>query len=143
MSTNTLPPVARNINVFCKKCDADRYFKVITHTSETTAKLKCEVCGASQKFSLEKEPKAAKPASTRKTPSKPRMSSKSGAKSMWLNLQEQHKGQAVPYTIATQFRDQQSIVHPSFGVGYVTKTHAHKIEVLFAEGTKELMHARK
>jgi transcription elongation factor Elf1 len=144
MSTNTLPRVATNINVFCKKCDADRYFKVITHTSETSAKLKCEVCGASQKFSLEKEAKPAKAASTsRKAPAKPRMSSKSGAKSMWLNLQEQHKGQAIPYTIATEFRDSQSIAHPSFGVGYVTKTHAHKIEVLFAEGTKELMHARK
>ncbi len=141
MSTNTLPPVARNINVFCKKCDVDRYFKVIAHTSETTAKLKCEVCGCSQKLSLEKE---GKPATTRKTTTtKPRATTKNGAKSMWLNLQEQHKGQAIPYTVATQFRDQQSLVHPSFGVGYVTKTHAHKIEVLFAEGTKELMHARK
>jgi hypothetical protein len=139
MSTNTLPPVARNINVFCKKCDADRYFKVIAHTNATTAKLKCEVCGASQKFSLAKEKKAAAP----RKAGAPKAPSRNSAKSMWLNLQEQHKGEAIPYTIVTQFQNQQSLMHPSFGVGFVTKIHAHKIEVLFAEGTKELMHAKK
>lgn len=141
MSETTLPAVAKNINVFCKKCDTKRYFKVIAHTSATSAKLKCEVCGASQKFSLEKEKSAT--AKVRK-PSAKATAAKEKSASTWLTMKEQYKGpEAIPYLMSQQFKDQQSLVHPSFGVGFVTKSHAYKIEVLFAEGLKELMHARK
>ncbi len=141
--TQTLPPVARNINVFCKKCDTDRYFKVVTHTSETTAKLKCEVCGCSRNYSIEEnKPTTAKVRKTgaKKAPSK----SKSAIASQWNTLNEKYRGpEAIPYTTATQFQNLQSLVHPTFGVGFVTKALPYKIEVLFAEGVKELLHAKK
>ena len=142
--TQTLPPVARNIHVFCKKCDTDRYFKVITHTSATTAKLKCEVCGCSRSYSIE-EKKA--PTTVRKvgaSGASKAPKSKNAIASAWMNLKDQYKGpEAVPYTISTQFQNQQSLIHPTFGVGFVTKALPHKIEVLFAEGVKELLHAKK
>lgn len=141
--TQTLPPVARNINVFCKKCDSDRYFKVLTHTSATTAKLKCEVCGCSRNYSIEEK----KPATTavRKTgAAKAPSKSKAAVASEWNALKDKYRGpEAVPYAISTQFQNLQSLVHPTFGLGFVTKALPYKIEVLFAEGMKELMHARK
>jgi hypothetical protein len=140
--TSTLPPVARNINVFCKKCNADRYFKVITHTSETTAKLKCEVCGCSRKYTLDEE-KVSATVVKKKTAVKS-TGKKNNSASAWLTMKEKYEGpEALPYTVVSQFKDKQSLVHPTFGVGFVTKALPHKIEVLFAEGIKELMHARK
>lgn len=139
--SQTLPPVARSVHVFCKKCETDRYFKVIAHTSATTAKLKCEVCGCSRNLSLDEGKKTT---TVRKTGAAKTSATSKSSSSTWSNLKDQYKGpEAAPYSISVQFQNQQSIVHPTFGVGFVTKTHPHKIEVLFAQGLKELIHAKK
>ena len=139
----TLPPVARSVYVFCKKCDTDRYFKVITHTTSTTAKLQCEVCHCHRNYSLEEEKKVSVPGK-KKSATTTTAAKASKAESAWNAMKEQYKGpQAVAYAISHQFKDQQSLEHPTFGLGFVTKAHPHKIEVVFADGVKELMHARK
>lgn len=141
--TSSLPPVARNIHVFCKKCDTERYFKVVTHTSATTAKLKCEVCGCSRNYSLEEGKMATSPV-VKKPRAKKATSAKGSASATWLTLKEKYSGPAaVPYAISVEFKNQQSLLHPTFGEGFVTKSHPYKIEVVFAEGIKELMHAKK
>lgn len=143
MSETKLPPVARNINVFCKKCDTERYFKVITHTTATTAKLKCEVCGASQKYTVDAEGQEVKTVARKKATTKG-TAAKAKSASTWLTMKEQYKGpEAVPYAMTAQFKNQQSLLHPSFGVGFVTKALPNKIEVVFSEGVKELMHMKK
>lgn len=47
-----LPAVARSISLECTFCEAERFFKVLTHLSADAAKLKCEVCGRSKTFRL-------------------------------------------------------------------------------------------
>ena len=47
-----LPAVARNISTYCTSCEAERFFKVLTHLSTDAAKLRCEVCGRSKTFRL-------------------------------------------------------------------------------------------
>ncbi len=141
---STLPPVARSVYVFCKKCDTDRYFKVITHTSSTTAKMQCEVCKCHRNYSLGEEKKAAQPSVRRAGKAATPSAKASKATAHWLLLKEQYKGpQAVAYTINHQFKDKQSLEHPTFGLGFVTKTLPHKIEVVFEAGIKELMHGKK
>ncbi|MFN8945822.1 MAG: hypothetical protein ACK5WZ_14495, partial [Pseudobdellovibrionaceae bacterium] len=49
-----LPSVAKSFFAFCKKCDADRYHVVLAHTSDKSAKLKCEVCKSIKSWSLPK-----------------------------------------------------------------------------------------
>lgn len=138
---NTLPRVATNINVYCKKCETERYFKVVTHTSDTTAKLKCEVCGASRKYTLGEEDKLTAVPKAKKAPGAAKVSK---AATAWNQMKESYKGgDAISYTTAHEFKDKQSLMHPTFGLGFITKTHAHKIEVVFADGTKELLHSRK
>lgn len=142
----TLPPVARNINVFCKKCDSERYFKVITHLDETTAKLKCEVCGTHRNYSIDEATPstAVKRASGAKSTAKAAKAPKNKTASAWLTLKEQYKGpEAVEYNMAHKFTADASLVHPTFGLGFVTKALPNKIEVLFSEGVKELLHSRK
>jgi hypothetical protein len=47
-----LPAVARSISLECTFCEAERFFKVLTHLSADAAKLRCEVCGRSKTFRL-------------------------------------------------------------------------------------------
>jgi hypothetical protein len=144
MST-ILPPVARSIYYFCKKCNVERYFKVVTHTSPTTAKIKCEVCGGHKSYNLEevnKSPseKAADKAAGKKGKSK---EGKSGISSTWLTLKEKNeKASPVGYKVNQRFSDNDSIMHPVFGLGFVTRTFPAKIEVLFSAGIKELIHSK-
>jgi len=144
----TLPRVATNINVFCKKCDTDRYFKVITHTSDTSAKLKCEVCGCSRTYNLAEESKAyvpkGKTARAPRAPKETAAAKASKSQAVWLTMKEEYKGpQAVDYSISNKFADQTSLNHPTFGLGFVTKSLPSKIEVVFSDGVKELMHCKK
>ena len=131
-----IPDVAKSIYIPCKKCETDRYCTIVAHKTKakTSAKVKCEVCGAQSTFSLKKKKKKA----VRK-----KRASKGLDAATWeaLKTEKGDKG-AISYTVKQIFRDQDSLSHPKFGLGFVTKVYAHKVEVLFSDGAKELLHAR-
>lgn len=137
MEIKTLPPVAKNIYIECKKCETMRYCKVLAHTSSTSAKVQCEVCGSKRTFSLNQKK------TTKKTTRK-KSTSKKKDQEIWQALKTSRgdKG-AVNYTIKQVFVDEDKLSHPKFGLGFVTKVYPNKVEVLFEEGTKELIHARQ
>ena len=147
MDLETLPPVAKSIYYPCTKCDRERYFKVITHTSATTAKMECEVCGAKRKLDIAKAKKKAtkKKAATGKKVAKKKRSTTSKKvadhNEAYAALQSKHDGTAaVTYLISGKFAKDMVIDHPSFGIGYVTDAMGHKLEVTFQEGIKTLIH---
>ena len=51
-NTEKLPDVAKSVYYQCNKCDRERYFKVLSHSSETEARVECEVCGAKRKYKV-------------------------------------------------------------------------------------------
>ena len=140
-----LPAVAKSVHLPCKKCACDRYFTVVAHTSPTSAKVKCEVCGASKTFKLPVEKKA-------KAPSTKRASAAKGAKkkssapdmgALWSELNEKiGADSALPYNMKAKFSLATAINHPKFGLGYVTASTNEKIEVAFQEGGRSLVHNR-
>lgn len=140
-----LPAVARNINLPCKKCGVDRYFVVLAHTSATSAKVQCEVCGAKQTFKL---PKAQAP----KKPAKPKSASKSKSTrppsaaetaALYQELREKiGVDKLQPYNMRTKYTLATAIQHPKFGIGFVTAATPEKIEVAFEEGGRALVHNR-
>lgn len=137
---SVLPPVARNIYVYCKKCETERYFKVLTHTSATSAKLRCEVCKCSRVYHVDEDSKGVAPGRKAGSVKNPRSSSSSA----WMTVKEKYSGpDAINYTVNTTFNGNESINHPTFGLGFVTKALPNKIEVLFSDGVKELLHSRK
>jgi len=142
MEFTELPEVAKNIYYDCTKCDRERYFKVLAHTSETTAKLQCEVCGAKRKLDIAKKKKKAKKAKTAKKARKKATTKKVlDHQEVYSGLQEKNEGKApVAYLISGNFAKDMVIDHPSFGVGYVTSCMGHKLEVVFEEGVKDLIH---
>ena len=147
MKTNELPAVAKSFYHECSKCECERYFKVLAHTSTTAAKIECEVCGSKRKYTIAKttKKKAAKKATTKKTAKKKtRRTSKKAEEAhqeAYLAFEKKFSGKApISYTASGKFTQEMVIDHPSFGIGYVTTCVPHKIEVVFKEGVKSLVH---
>lgn len=143
MSENQLPPVAKNFHTFCKKCDADRYHVVLAHTSAKSAKLKCEVCGAARTYTLTAAKKAGavkKPGGTRRAASESARRSSHNAE--YESLLAGSKNNEVPYSMKQKFEKNQKVSHPKFGLGIVKETHTDKIEIIFADEVRALVHNR-
>ena len=141
-----LPSVAKSFFAFCKKCDADRYHVVLAHTSDKSAKLKCEVCKSIKSWSLPKaqEKKMAVGTKAVKVPSPRTMAARQSAYvtnyESLLKTQEKKEGHA--YSIKTKFDVNHKINHPKFGLGIVTSVFDEKVEVAFSDEPRMLMHNR-
>lgn len=140
-----LPAVARNINLACKKCNCDRYHVVVAHTTSTSAKVRCEVCGSTKTFKLQKARERTKSSSS-SSGTKTRATRKPSGPDplqMWNELKEQiGVEQLLPYNMRTKYHLANAINHPKFGIGFVTNATSEKIDVAFQEGGRALVHNR-
>lgn len=142
MSTilTSLPPVAKNMLYMCKKCDAERYHRVLAHTTLTKAKIECEICGSKKTFNLDTQKKKA---ATKTTAATRKRVSKSVAPTMWEELNKKYgKSTAIPYNFKTKFEVNSSIDHTKFGLGFVTKVEGKKMEVVFQDSVRQMVHSR-
>ena len=139
MELKELPAVAKNVYYSCTKCDRERYFRVLTHLSTTEARIECEVCGSKRKLNIGK--KMAKKATTTK---KPRITKKEKEHlQLWQDLQDKNKDKLPEqYKISGDYSVDTVLDHPNFGIGVVTVSLAQKIEVIFEQGVKNLIHKR-
>lgn len=138
-SLTELPAVATNIHLMCKKCTVERYHIVVAHTATGGAKVKCEVCGASSTFKLAKAKKVSSGVVKKKAPKK----AEADFAAMWSDLKTQIGTDGiVPYNMKTKFTLANAIQHPKFGIGFVTSATPEKIEVVFQEGGRALVHNR-
>jgi len=143
--TQSLPPVAKSFHTFCKKCDADRYHTVVAHTTATSAKLKCEICGASSTYKL---PKAgatgAKRALTGAAAKRKEAAAtaKRNAHSDEYSQLMNGDGDVANYNMKAKFSVNSKIKHPKFGMGFVKAAQADKIEVVFEDEVRNLVHNR-
>ena len=138
MSESMLPPVAKSFFTFCKKCNADRYHKVITHTTSTSAKIECEVCHSKKTYSL---PKAG---TARKAPVKKGIK-KTGRRTSHADEYNQlmmNRGTetGLPFSIRTKYTLDQKIDHPKFGPGFVKAVLVDRMDVMFQDELKTLIH---
>jgi hypothetical protein len=120
----------------------DRYFVVVAHTTASSAKVKCEVCGASKTFKLPKAQARKKPPGSSKAKS---AKAPKPADSLALYNELRDKiglDKVQPYNMRSKFGLAVAIQHPKFGVGFVTAATPEKIEVAFQEGGRALVHNR-
>ena len=139
-----LPPVAKSFHTFCKKCNAERYHIVLTHTSPTSAKIECEVCHSKKTFTLKKvgspmAKKATAAKGTRKVGS--RKNSHADEFNSLLSKRSDEKG--IPFSIKTKFEKDQKIDHSKFGPGFVKSIMIDRIDVMFEEEVKTLLHNKQ
>ncbi len=140
MTQVALPPVAKSFFTFCKKCDSDRYHTVLTHTSATSAKIECEVCHSKKTYNL---PKAGGTTAKKSTGAKPgvkRASRQTHADEFQALMLNYGHEKGVPFNIRTKFSIDQKIDHAKFGPGFVKKVMIDRMDVLFEDEVKTLMH---
>lgn len=143
MTTLTLPPVAKSFYTSCKKCGADRYHVVLAHTSSTSAKMQCEICKSKKTFTIPKEGTPKKvvrtgASSTNKSTGayKPRNHSNDYE----LRHQNQLMKEAIAYSIKQTFKENQKVQHPKFGLGFVIKVLPDRVDVIFTDEVRTLIH---
>ena len=148
MTETQLPPVAKSFFTHCKKCDADRYHTVLAHPTATSAKLKCEICGAASSYKL---PKAGGEAAAKvKRPlagaaAKRKEAAASAKKNAHIEEFQSlmnSAGDAQSYTMKAKFSANTKLKHPKFGMGYVKTSQPDKIEVVFEDEVRNLVHNR-
>ena len=132
-----LPAVAKSIYMTCTKCEADRWFRVIAHTTSTSAKVECEVCGAKRTYKLSKTGKTTKKTSR----------SKASQKEVHYNLFVQLRdgmGDSEPqkYNMRENFEQDSALDHPKFGLGFIKTATPDRIEVIFEDQVRSLVHNR-
>jgi hypothetical protein len=135
-------PVASYIITNCPKCDHDVNHVVVAHDAGGyVARVRCIVCNSEHKYAVERTGVA-------------RLAAKSGTKAKtaavsknYLKLLAEATASAknkvpVPYSMSEKFAVQTLIKHPIMGDGVVIKVMDTKIEVLFADGIKLLVHSK-
>jgi hypothetical protein len=136
-----LPPVAKSFHTFCKKCNVDRYHIVLTHTSATAAKIECEVCHSKKTFTLPKAGTSmAKKATVKKGTRKVGVRKNSHADEYGNLMTDRGDEKGVPFNIKTKFTMNQKIDHAKFGPGFVKAVQPDRVDVMFADEVKTLMH---
>jgi hypothetical protein len=129
-----LPAVASNFYFWCAKCVEDRYHKVLTHPTKSSAKLECEVCKKKSTFKLG----GAKKKVTRK-----RKKAKT-PEEVWVELKDKTDiSQVEPYNMKKKFKEETAIDHPKFGLGVITEANGLAIQVTFEDGERSLVHNRE
>lgn len=143
MAETTLPAVASKIYIDCKKCEAERYHVVLAHTTSTSAKVECEVCKSKKTYKL---PSAAKKKSTAGTGV--RRVGKNSAEALAKAHQEEYQkliDAAVDeqtYNMKLKFALNSKLKHPKFGLGVIRAVQPDKIEVVFSDEVRNLVHNR-
>jgi hypothetical protein len=146
MTTNTLPPVAKSFYAFCKKCDADRYHVVLAHTSASSAKIKCEICGSQKTYTLPKaQTRTGKPltGAAAKKREQTLSSRKSSHRNEYEMLMSNEGAPTASYSMKGKFEKNTKLDHPKFGIGFIKDAMTDKIEVIFEDEVRTLIHNRQ
>ncbi len=139
-----LPAVASSYYCRCSKCGLDRYHKVVTHTNETTVRLKCEVCGKTGNHNLEVKKSTSTAKSKGPKESKKTISAKAAAHAAEFEVfkNANNADGALTYSMKVTFKESQVVQHPKFGLGLVRSVQGDKIEVFFEDEVRFLVHGR-
>lgn len=137
---NVLPPVAKSVLYACKKCEAERYHRVLAHKTEKSARIECEICGSKKTYSIAKKKAAAKKKTTAATKKR---ASKTIAPTLWADLNEKFGSKdAQSYNFKNTYEANTILDHTKFGIGYITKVEAQRMEVVFQDQVRQMVHSR-
>lgn len=146
MAETSLPPVAKSFSTDCKKCGEERYHTVIAHTTATSAKMKCEICGATKTYKIGAA--AAKP---KRVPGAAKAAREATAKAAKATAHKTEYDKLVAdsdqtskkYNMKAKFDLNDKVDHPKFGVGIIRLSLQDKIEVVFEDEVRSLVHNRQ
>lgn len=135
MATATPPAVGKDVDSWCTKCKL-----VLAHTVEAVAKgritrVHCNTCGGQHAYRANPPGTSSRSRTARESePKTPNYASL---------LKGRDPSKARPYAMTERFALGDLVAHSTFGLGMVTALKdVNKIEVVFSDGPKVLMHRR-
>ena len=146
MAEQTLPAVAKSVYTDCKKCGAERYHTVIAHKTATSAKVECETCHSKKTYKISTAAKdltsgGAKP---KRAPSVRGAAGRAAAHETEYQtlLQDTLTAETATYSMKLKFPLKARIQHPKFGLGVVKTSYPDKVEIVFQDEVRSLVHNR-
>ena len=132
----------QDVDSFCGKCKMSLAHVIIAMKETKIAKVQCKTCHSLHAFRGDPSLKASKSSSRRTSKTKeakPRLT----ANQFEIVMHNRDIARARRYRISETFEDTDVIDHKKFGLGAVIRRiEGSKIEVLFRDGPKVLVHAR-
>lgn len=133
--------VGSDIESYCPKCKSDTSHTVITKYEDEIRRVQCSPCGDVHPYRKPRteaedeipEPIAAKKRATLKKPTWQEAMDRGGAKG---------RNHARPYSIRDSYAEGDAVLHPKFGIGFVTEISENKVEVTFEDERRVLVHNR-
>lgn len=145
MSVNQeMPVVGKSFYAHCKKCETDRYHTVHALPTAESAKIECEVC---HKKSTWKPVKAKAPGVARGAAARAKEAAAGARATAHANeyeslLKESDESSEAKYSMKSKFDKLTKVSHPTFGLGVVRYVQPDKIEVVFKDEVRTLVHNR-
>ena len=130
-----------DVDSWCTKCKIMILHTIVAMVEDKPKKVQCNSCGNAHVYRAN-PPGTKRSATGRKTTAK---STRAALKpSDYEKLMEgRDRSEARRYSPKLEFQKSELIIHPKFGLGIATLLKDQtKVEVLFPEGPKVLVHAR-
>ena len=132
----------QDIDSYCGKCKMTLAHVIVAMEGPKVVRAQCKTCYATHAYRKDPALKAKKtttPRASRKADAKPRFT----ATEFDVVMSQRNIAQARQYGVRETFEECDVIDHKKFGLGAVTCCLPDaKIEVLFREGPKTLVHSR-
>ena len=139
MGLNKKIKVSSEVEARCTKCKINTSHTVVAMQGDEIKKVECLVCTSTHKYIVPREAKPkAEPALTAA------QKARAAEASDWQSaVAERAEDVFKPYQMDGLYTEGDLIRHPAFGNGQVKRIDGtHKMEVLFAEGTRRLVFNR-
>jgi len=128
-------PVAKTVVTMCTRCEMELNHVVVVHDAEGfVERVKCETCGSEHKYRRDKKKPPGKIAK------KTIRTKKGDFTKTFEKLAEKFKEkEPIPYSMSGSFKNDDVIVHKTFGMGIVINVSYQRMEVAFSEGPRVLV----
>lgn len=146
------PRVGGDIDSWCTSCKIMILHTVVAMVSTEVRRVQCNSCGSQHVFRAHPPGEGPRPAraSAGRSAGSGKPSKASGSNSGRVRASDydrlmmgREKGDARRYSPKATFRPGEVIQHPKFGLGVATTLRdTTKVEVLFPDGPRVLIHAR-
>ncbi len=128
--------IGKNVDSYCGKCKL-----VLAHTIETVVdgkikRVHCNTCQAQHAYRANAPGARKKAAAAASSSAMPTVADYDDL------LKKYDSAKAKPYAPTTQFTERDLLNHTTFGLGIVTVRRGDKIDVLFPDKPRTLIHAR-
>lgn len=135
--------VGKNVDGWCTRCKLVLAHTIETMVGEKITRVHCNSCGGQHAY--RKGPPGTRAAATRASGSRTAvLASKAERPNQYQALLRGRTADgARPYSTSTRFKVGDLVSHSTFGLGAITGERDNvKIDVLFAEGPRTLLHAQ-